>query len=420
MTSTATEEVLKPARLRSNVAALSILQIMNYAVPLATVPYLVRVLGPANFGLLAFAQALVTYFDLLTDYGSLLSATRAVAVHRHDFHALARIFWRTAAARLALAFACALVLGVLVLAASPLRAAGALYAAAFLTVIGTAVFPVWFFQGIEQMKFVTAALASARLLTVPALFLLVRRPDHYVRAAAIQGAVPVLAGILVTPILWKSLRRGVYRPTLAEIGDVLRDGWSAFVANSALVFNATATITVLGLVAGPTEVGYYSAADKVIRALSSLLTPVTQALYPHLNSLKTHAPHRIAGLMRRSYFWIGALALCVSLATFALARPVGLALWGHGFLRSVAVLRCLSPLPFLLALVNLIGIQTLLVLGLDSLVSRAVFTCALVNVALTAWLSSSYGALGAAAANVTGAVLLVCALAWPARRAVRS
>jgi len=41
-------------------------------------------------------------------------------------------------------------------------------------------------------------------------------------------------------------------------------------------------------------------------------------------------------------------------------------------------------------------------------------------VALTAWLSTDYGALGAAAANVTGAVLLVCALAWPARRAVRS
>jgi len=420
MSALTTEQALQPAGLRSNVAALSILQVMNYAVPLATVPYLVRVLGPANFGLLSFAQALVTYFDLLTDYGSLLSASRAVAVHRHDSQAVARIFWSTAAARLALALVCALALGVLVLASSPLRAAGALYAAAFLTVIGTALFPVWFFQGIEQMKYVTAAHASARLLTVPALFLLVRHPDHYVRAAAIQGAVPVLAGMLVAPVLWKRLRRGIYRPAFAEIGGVLRDGWSAFVANSALVFNATATITVLGLVAGPTEVGYYSAADKVIRALSSLVNPATQALYPHLNSLKTRAPHRIAGLMRRSCSWIGVLALCVSLSTFALARPAGVALWGHGFLSSVAVLRCLSPLPFLLALVNLIGIQTLLVLGLDSLVSRAVFACALVNVALTALLSAGYGAPGAAAANVTGAVFLVCALAWPARRAVRS
>ncbi len=413
------EHPIRPARLRSNVAALSILQVMNYAVPLATVPYLVRVLGPANYGVLAFAQAGVTYADLLTDYGSLLSGTRAVAVDRHDSQALVRVFWRTAFARLALAIACALVLGVLVLT-TPLRASAALYAAAFLTVIGTAAFPVWFFQGIEQMKYITAAHASARLLTVPALFLLVRHPQHYVRAAAIQGAVPVLAGILVAPVLWRNLGHGFYRPRLAEIAGVLREGWSAFIANSALVFNATATITVLGLVAGPAEVGYYSAADKAIRALSSLLNPITQALYPHLNSLKTRSQPLTHQLMRRSYLWIGLLALAVSLAAFALAGPVGLALWGRGFLRSVAVLRCLSPLPFLLALVNLIGIQTLLVLGLDSLVSRSVFVCALVNVALTAWLSGGHGALGAAVANVTGAVLLVSALAWSARHAVRS
>ncbi len=414
------EHAIEPARLRSNVAALSILQVMNYAVPLATVPYLVRVLGPANFGMLSFAQALAIYFDVLTDYGSLLSATRAVATHRHDAEAVTRIFWRTAAARVAIAAGCAVALGVLILAAPPMRAASGLYAAAFLTVIGTAVFPVWFFQGIEQMKYVTMAHSSARLLTIPALILLVHNPDHYVRAAAVQGGVPVLAGILVAPVVWRKLRHGFYRPRLSEIAAVLREGWSAFVANSALVVNATATITVLGLVAGAAEVGYYSAADKVIRALNALLTPVTQALYPHLNSLKTRSRHLSLELMRRSYVWIGLVALVVSVGTFAMARPVGLALWGHGFLRSVAVLRCLSPLPFLLAVINLAGVQTLLVLGKDSVVSRTVFAGALVNIALTTWLSASFGALGAATANVTSAALLVCGLAYSARRAVRS
>jgi PST family polysaccharide transporter len=393
---------------------------MNYAVPLATVPYLVRVLGPAHFGLLSFAQAIVIYFDLLTDYGSLLSATRAVAIHRHDSEALALIFWRTAAARLLLAFVCALALGAIVLASPPLRASASLYAAAFLTVVGTALFPVWFFQGIEQMKYVTAAHSAARLLTIPALVLLVHRPDHYVRAAAVQGGVPVLAGVLIAPFLWKKLRHRFCRPRASEIAAVLREGWSAFVANSALVVNANATITILGFAAGATEVGYYSAADKVIRALSSLIDPVTRALYPHLSSLKTRSLHLTMRLMRRSYLWLGLPALAVSLATFSMARPLGLALLGPGFLRSVAVLRCLSPQPFLLAAVNLAGVQTLLVLGKDSQVSRTLFAGALVNVALTAWLAARFGALGAAAANVTATVLIAISLAYSAQRAVRS
>jgi hypothetical protein len=40
-------------------------------------------------------------------------------------------------------------------------------------------------------------------------------------------------------------------------------------------------------------------------------------------------------------------------------------------------------------------------------------------VALTVWLSASFGALGAAVANVTSAVLIGFGLAWSARRAVR-
>jgi len=419
MSATAERISIQPARLRSNVAALSVLQVLNYAVPLATVPYLVRVLGPAHFGLLAFAQAFVIYFDLITDYGSLLTATRSVAMHRHEPQTLVRIFWRTAAARLTLALACALVLGVLIFAVAPMRSAPLLYMAAFLTVIGTAVFPVWFFQGIEQMRYVTAAHASARILTIPALVLLVHTPEHYVRAAAVQGAVPILAGILLAPSILGKLGYRFYRPDLRDIASVLREGWSGFIASSAFVFNATATITVLGLVSGPVEVGYYSAADKVIRALGSMLNPATQALYPHLNSLRTRSLDLTVRLMRRSYLWIGLLALALSVATFAAAGPVGLALWGRGFIRSITVLRCLSPLPLLLGLINLVGVQTLLVFGKDSLVSRSVFAGALVNVVLTGWLAAGNGAVGAAAANVISAVLIVAALAWSARRTGR-
>src|SRR3989338_2300532 len=67
-----------------NFFSLSLLQGLNYIFPLITFPYLVRILGPAKFGLVIFAQSFIWYFVLLTDYGFNFTANRSVSVNKNN------------------------------------------------------------------------------------------------------------------------------------------------------------------------------------------------------------------------------------------------------------------------------------------------------------------------------------------------
>src|SRR5947209_1380253 len=57
---------------------------VNYVVPLATIPYLVRTLGASGWGLVAMAQGFGAYLGLVVEYGFNFSATREVARHSNS------------------------------------------------------------------------------------------------------------------------------------------------------------------------------------------------------------------------------------------------------------------------------------------------------------------------------------------------
>jgi PST family polysaccharide transporter len=78
--------------LMSNFFSLSALQMATYLFPLITFPYIVRTIGVELFGVLSMAMALITFFQIFTDYGFGLSATKEISIHRDNPTRLSEIF----------------------------------------------------------------------------------------------------------------------------------------------------------------------------------------------------------------------------------------------------------------------------------------------------------------------------------------
>lgn len=390
--------------------SLTVLQGLNYAAPLITLPYLVRALQPSHFGLLSFAQGVVLYFDFFTDFGFNFSQTRAIAACRQVPEAVSRIFWSTIYTKVLLMCISGVALTLLVAFTPKLRETPSLYAVNFLYVIGTTFFPVWFFQGLERMKMAAALFGAARLLTIPALFLFVRHPQDYVIAGAIQASVEVTASIFAWPVILRRIGLSWRPPSVLEIGDTLRQAWPLFLSGSAFQLSASSTIVILGFVAGKIEVGYFSAADKLIKASVAALNPLGQALYPHITAAKLRSRASALHLIRKSLFAVGILSISVSIVTALWARPVCHTILGKSFEHSIVVLQCLSPLPLLFGLSSVFGTQTMLVFEMDALLLKVMSLSAVVALPVTFVLSISFGAVGAAVASVITAAFMVATM----------
>ncbi len=397
-------------RLTENILSLTCLQAINYAVPLITLPYLVRVLQPLQFGLLSFAQGIVLYFDLFTDFGFNYSATRAIAGRRREAESVARIFWSTFFSKVLLMLLSAAALAVLVAVIPKLRSIAELFVANALYLLGTTLFPMWFFQGLERMKFAVGALGVGRLLTVPAILLFVRSPHDYVAAGAIQASVELTAGLLAAPFIWRTMRLAWYRPSFVDVTSTIRQAWPLFLSSSALFLSTSSTTVILGSLAGEIQVGYFSAADKLIKASTAALSPLGQALYPHIAGVKHTS--RLSALMviRTSFFAVAALSSLITIAIAFLAQPVCEAFLGASFRHSGILLQWLSPLPILYGVMNVFGAQTMLIFDMDAEFARSMLAGALAGLPVTVFLVRILGARGAAIGSVCTAALIVAAM----------
>jgi PST family polysaccharide transporter len=136
-------------RLIENIGSLYVLQGVNYVLPVVVLlPYLVRVLGTEQIGLIFLAQALMQYFVVLTDYDFNLTASRDIAMYKEDSLKVRQIFSTVIFIKLSLMLLSFLLLIVMVFSIPRVRADWPVYLVSFLSVAGTVLLPVWFFQGL--------------------------------------------------------------------------------------------------------------------------------------------------------------------------------------------------------------------------------------------------------------------------------
>lgn len=387
----------QPPSLRRNIVALGLVQVSNYILPLITIPYVTRILGVESYGKVAFAQVLMAYLVLLVDYGFSWSALRKISAHRDERTFISRIFVATFVAQWSLVFATATIGLVTVLTIDRLRIDLWLYVAAFSTVIGTALFPVWFLQGLERLQAVAFIQVASRLLAVIPIFFFVNKPEDAIWVLIFGGMGTVLGG--VGALWWIQRKRFIdwAWPNRREVANEFREGAGLFGSRLSISLYTTLVPLVLGWVAGPMALAYFNLADKLRRAAQSIISPLSQALFPRMSHLVATDNSAAFALIKRSFYSVILIAGSASLGLWIFADWIVWMMGGDEFKEAALVLRWMSPIPLILGLSNLLGVQIMLPKRMNSIFNAVLMLASSASLLLILPLTKMYAARGAAA-----------------------
>lgn len=343
--------------LAENFLSLSTLQVLVYIIPFITLPYLTRVLGVYNYGLVNFAIAFNTYFIIITDYGFNLSAVREISVNREDPQRVSEIFSSVMLIKGILATLSFCILLLVILNIPRFSVNWQVYIFAFGLVIGNVIFPTWFYQGMERMKYITVLNVLTNLIFLAAIFIFIKRPSDYLYVPLLQSMGTLTAGVISQWIIRTRFNVRFHLPPLRTVYETFRDSTQFFLSRVSVSIYTSSNSFFLGLFAGNTAVGYYSAAEKLYTAAQGLYSPLMQVTYPYMAKTRNRAFHR--KVLR--YSLILNTILCGGIILFA-PTIIGI-LFGPQYMPSVNVLRLLAVALMVVIPSILLGYPFLAVLG---------------------------------------------------------
>ncbi len=394
------EEQSTLKRLSENFISLVVLQFINIVLPLLLIPYLIRVLGIEGFGVYSFVLAIILYGVKLSDYGFTLSATYHISLNQKNKLKRDEVFSSVLTIKILIVLAYIIFLTPLVFLIDKLYIYKEFIVLSYGVLFGSLLFPTWFFQGMEKMKYLMYLNSFLKFIFVASVFLFVKEKSDLYLLFLLNSTAIFITGLLALYVAIKKFDVKLSLQPLSKIVFYLKDGWYIFTSKIAVEFYTTVNIIILGFFVSPLVVGYYAIAEKIIHAIGGLLDPLTRTVYPYLVNVYQDSSDSFVRRNKQLALVIFLIMFPVSLIVMFFAKPILLLVTGGEVAElSVSALKILS----LALMVYLYGSQftnILVTIKETKFLNKVLLSTALINTTLAPILIHFYGVLGLVWLNV--------------------
>lgn len=381
-----------------NFGYLTLLQIAGYFFPLITMPYLARVIGANGFGRIAFAAAIISWIQTIADWGFNYTATRDVARNRDDKNFVSEIFSNVLWARCILALVSLVVLSILVWIIPSFRENYLIIYITYLMIPGHILFPDWFFQAVEKMKYITLFNLFVKLIFTLLVFVVIRKETDYIYQPLFATIAYILCGFGSLWLITHKWGYSIRKPNPSKIYSTIKESTDVFINNLMPNLYNSFSVMLLGIYCGPTANGFFDGGNKFNSVAYQFHSVISRAFFPFLSRRidKTN--------LFTTINIVSGVIVSISLMVFA--PLIVKVMLDSEFYDSIIVLRILAFSMIFMVLSSTYGTNYLIIVKKERLLRNVTIACSVIGMSIAYPLVTAYSYVGAAITVLISRMLL--------------
>jgi len=363
---------LKNKMILKNFSYLTVLQIFNILLPLLTYPYLVKVLGTELYGLVLFSQAISLYFSIIVNFGFNITATKEIANNNNNKRELSKIVSSVYVIKFFLWVSSLIIMLLIVFLIPTFYERWILFILSFFVTFQEFLFPIWYFQGVEKMSYITFINIFVKILFTVLVFLFVNSPHHYLLVPVFQALGSFMAGVISIIVILSKDKIKFYIPRLETLKFYFFESLPIFISSASIKVYVNANRVLVGSFLGMTEVAFYDLGEKILNLIKTPVGMLGQAAFPSLSKSK-----KISDINKIMWIGVTVTIVLIGISYFFSDLIVSL-LGGEKMYPAIPVMRILVISSLMVAFSQFLGTSRLIIFGYRKVFTQIITSSGLV------------------------------------------
>ncbi len=271
-------------KIAENYFFMTLLLVLNSFFGLLIYPYLIRTLGAELYGVYIFASTVVNYFICFIGFGFDMYGVRLIAENPFSIKKKSNVLSIIFTTKLYLEIV-SIILAILVSFVFPiLRTYFWVYIVCFANTLLNIFFPTWYFQGVQKMRVVSYIQLIFKLLSLPFIFICIKKPDDILLFAIIMTASSLLGALyaFIHLLVFEKLKISLVpiKHTLVYI----KESQYFFYTNFLNMMKIQTINLIIGTRYSMTDLALYDLANRIVSIPLMLITNINSALFPKVVS----------------------------------------------------------------------------------------------------------------------------------------